>query len=302
MALSPDPVTPSHRARVASLLRGGAVGATEALPGISGGTVALIVRLYDDLITGAGHIVSGVKAAVTDGLAGRGLGRARARFALAPWGVLIPALIGMALFLVITLVTIAPLVENHTQYAYALFFGLVLASVWIPWSGAGTWRLRDYAIALVVGAAAFVLMSLPGADLPINSVVVFFAASVAICALVLPGTSGSFILLMIGLYEPTLDAVRNLDLGYILTFAAGAITGLALFVKLLQFLLEQKRHATLVVLTGIMAGSLRALWPWQSETRVLQTPTEVPFTLLFMVIGFAVVAGALIWEHHRKTA
>lgn len=282
-------------------VRGGAVGTSEALPGISGGTVALIVGLYDKLIGGAGHVVSGIRLTVTDGLRGKGMGRAKEKFGQAEWGVLVPALIGMAVFLLLALLLIEPILHDYTQYAYALFFGLVLASVWIPYSGAGLpWRPVHYVVAIVFAVLAFFVMSLPGADLPVNPVVVFFAASVAICALVLPGMSGSFILLTVGLYEPVLQAVREVDVAFILTFAAGAVTGLALFVKLLQYLLDNKRRITLVVLTGIMAGSLRALWPWQNEEREVVSATDVPLTVGFMVLGFVVVAAALAWEHRKR--
>lgn len=284
-----------------NFVRGGAVGTSEALPGISGGTVALIVGLYEKLIGGAGHMVSGIKHTVVDGVRGKGMERAKEKYGQADWHVLAPALLGMVVFLLIALLTIEPLLHDYTQYAYALFFGLVLASVWIPYSGAGLpWKPHHYLIALAFATAAFFLTSLPAANLPTNPVVVFGAAAVAICALVLPGMSGSFMLLTVGLYEPTLQAVRNVDIAYILTFAAGAITGLALFVKVLQYLLDHKRQITLVVLTGIMAGSLRALWPWQNEEREILAPTDVPLTLTFMVTGFVVVAGALIWEHRKR--
>ncbi|WP_017578464.1 DUF368 domain-containing protein [Nocardiopsis kunsanensis] len=282
-------------------VRGGAVGTSEALPGISGGTVALIVGLYDKLIGGAGHVVSGLRLAVTDGLRGKGTARAKEEFARADWGVLLPALIGMPVFLVLAMLLIAPVLEEHTQYAYALFFGLVLASLWIPFSAAGLpWRPVHYVVGIVFAVLAFFVMSLPGANLPVNPVVIFFAASVAICALVLPGMSGSFILLTVGLYEPVLQAVREVDVAFILTFAAGAVTGLALFVKLLQYLLDNKRRITLVVLTGIMAGSLRALWPWQNEERDVVPVSDVPLTVGFMVLGFAVVAAVLVWEHRKR--
>lgn len=282
-------------------VRGGAVGTSEALPGISGGTVALIVGLYGKLIGGAGHVVSGVRLTLTDGLRGKGLDRAKEEYGKADWGVLVPALIGMPIFLVLALLLIEPILHDYTQYAYALFFGLVLASVWIPYSAAGLpWRPMHYVIGLAFAVLAFFVMGLPGANLPVNPVVVFFAASVAICALVLPGMSGSFILLTVGLYEPVLQAVRNVDVAFILTFAAGAVTGLALFVKLLQYLLENKRAITLVVLTGVMAGSLRALWPWQNEDREVVPATDVPATLGFMVLGFAVVTTVLVFEHRKR--
>ncbi|WP_017589390.1 DUF368 domain-containing protein [Nocardiopsis ganjiahuensis] len=282
-------------------VRGGAVGTSEALPGISGGTVALIVGLYDQLIGGAGHMVSGIKRYVTDVPRGRGKDRALEQFRQVEWSVLVPALIGMAVALVLALLLIAPLVEEHTQYAYAIFFGLVLACLWIPYTGAGrTWHVGHYLLALVFAALTFFLTGLPGADLPTHPVVVFLVASIAICALVLPGMSGSFILLAVGLYGPTKDAVANLDFVYLGTFALGMITGLAIFVKVLQYLLENFHHMTLVVLTGLMAGSLRALWPWQSEEREILPPTEVPVTVALMVLGFAVVVAAIVWEHRKR--
>lgn len=285
-----------------NVLRGGAVGTTEALPGISGGTVALIVGLYDQFIVGAGHVVSGARLAVADGIRRRGFDRAAAEFRRADWSVLVPALIGMVIFLLIALVTIEPLLERYTQYFYALFFGLVLASVWIPYHGSGIrWEPKHWATAAVAAVAAFLIMGLPGANLPTHPVVIFFAAAIAVCALVLPGLSGSFILLTVGLYQPTLAAVRSADMGYVAVFMLGAATGLALFVKVLQFLLEHKRAITLVVLTGLMAGSLRALWPWQDEDRAYVAPTDIPATLLFMVLGFGIVAGALLWEHRRHS-
>lgn len=283
-----------------NVLRGGAVGTTEALPGISGGTVALIVGLYDRFIVGAGHVVSGIRLAVADGVRRRGSGRAGAEFRRADWSVLVPALIGMAVFLLVALIVVEPLLVRYTQYFYALFFGLVLASVWIPYHGSGIrWEARHWVTAASAALAAFLIMGLPGANLPTHPMVVFFAAAVAVCALVLPGLSGSFILLTIGLYQPTLAAVRSADMGYVAVFVLGAITGLALFVKVLQYLLEHKRAVTLVVLTGLMAGSLRALWPWQEEDRTIVAPTDVPITVLFMVLGFGIVAGALVWEHRR---
>ena len=284
-----------------NFVRGGAVGTSEALPGISGGTVALMVGLYDKLIGGAGHLVSGIKRYVTDVPRGRGKDRALEQFRQVDWSVLIPALIGMAVALVGALLLIAPLVEEYTQYAYALFFGLVLACLWIPYTGAGKpWKAWHYLLALVFAAMSFFLTSLPGANLPTHPVVVFFAASVAICALVLPGVSGSFILLAVGLYGPSKDALENLDFVYLGSFALGAITGLALFVKVLQYFLENFHHITLVVLTGLMAGSLRALWPWQSEDREVLAPTDVPLTLALMVVGFAIVVGSILWERHKR--
>lgn len=282
-----------------NFLRGGAVGACEALPGISGGTVALIVRLYDDLITGAGYVLTGIRKALTDGLRGRGLSGARAEFRQADWGVLIPALVGMASFLIVAIVVLEPIVHNHTQLVYAAFFGLVLGSLPIPYvESRAPWKLWNYALALAFAVLAFVLMGLPRVPLEISLITVFFSAAVAICALVIPGLSGSFILLTFGMYEPTLSAVRGLDFAYIATFMAGAIVGLASFVKLLQYLLKHRRHITLVILTGLMAGSLRALWPWGNQA-LDGGGTAIVGPIVAMVIGFAVITS-LFWFERRR--
>ncbi|MGO1973079.1 MAG: DUF368 domain-containing protein [Propionibacteriaceae bacterium] len=280
-----------------SALRGAAIGTSEAVPGISGGTVALMVGLYDTMIGGAGHVVSGAKRFVTDVPRGRGTARAREQFAQVKWSVVIPAVIGMGVALLLAVRLVAPLVEEHTQFAYALFFGLVLACLYIPYTAAGSrWRPAHYLIALIAAVAAFFFTGLPQANLPTHPVIIFFAAAVAVCALVLPGVSGSFILLTLGLYAPTLNAVNTGDFGYIGLFMLGAVAGLSLFVRLLQYLLENHHHLTLVVLTGLMAGSLRALWPWQDEERGFVAPTEVPLTVLLAVIGIAIVTASIIWE------
>jgi len=127
--------------------------------------------------------------------------------------------------------------------------------------------------------------------------VVALAAAVAICALVLPGVSGSFLLLSFGLYEPTLQAVNDRDLVYLGAFAIGAIIGLGSFVTLLKWLLAHRAAITLAILTGLMVGSLRALWPWESENRDLLAPTEaVGPALLMALAGVLVVVVLLVIE------
>jgi putative membrane protein len=130
-------------------------------------------------------------------------------------------------------------------------------------------------LAVLGAAASFLFTGLPvlagGSD---SLWWVAPAAAVAVCALVLPGVSGSFLLVTLGMYEPTLAAVNDRDFGYLGVFVLGAIVGLAAFVGVLQWLLEHRRVLTLVVMTGLMAGSLRALWPWQGEERELLAMPE----------------------------
>ncbi|TQN30959.1 putative membrane protein [Haloactinospora alba] len=279
-----------------NVLRGALIGTSEVVPGVSGGTIALIVGIYERLITSAGHVLSGVKLAATDLPQGRGGSRASAEFRRAEWGLVLAVLVGMLAAALLGATFLAPLVEEHQQRSYALFFGLVLASLWVPYSGSGrAWSAGHYLLALAVAAGAFVLTGLPPSEVTPNPVIVFGAAAVAICALVLPGMSGSFLLLTFGLYTATMDAVSARDFGYLGVFAVGAVFGLAFFVKLLQWLLEHQHRVTLVVMTGILAGSLRALWPWQDEDRALHAPAgDVAVTVALMVVGFVTVAAVLL--------
>jgi len=117
------------------------------------------------------------------------------------------------------------------------------------------------------------------------------AAAVAICAMILPGVSGAYLLLILGMYEVTLDALRRLDLIYIAVFTAGAVTGLGVFSKLLSWLLDHRHDATMAVLVGLMAGSLRRLWPWQTETgALLAAPDSGALLLAAVCAGIGIVA------------
>ena len=123
------------------------------------------------------------------------------------------------------------------------------------------------------------------------------AAAVAVCALVLPGVSGSFLLLTLGLYQPTIAAVNERDVAYLGVFVLGAIAGLGSFVVVLQWLLAHHRRITLLVMTGLMIGSTRALWPWQSDDRVLLAPASNWLEMAALVLaGVAVVVGLIRWE------
>jgi putative membrane protein len=288
----------SPAAHLLNVVRGALIGTAEVVPGISGGTVALITGVYESLITSAGHVLSGIKALVGDAPRGRGTARARAEFAQADWAVIIAVLVGMVVAVLTAARILAPWVEENPQQAFAVFFGLVLASLWVPYSlSGGNWRPVHYLLAGGAAVLAFVLTGLPPAEVEPTAPIVMGAGAIAICALVLPGMSGSFILLTFGLYTATMNALNERDLGYIATFGAGAVIGLVFFVKLLQWLLEHHHKVTLVVMTGLLAGSLRALWPWQDEDRTPLAPTtEVASTTALAAAGFAVIVVILILE------
>lgn len=295
------------------VVRGALIGTAETVPGVSGGTVALVVRVYDTAITSAGHLITGTVRTVTDVPRGKGTARAATEFRSVAWRTVIPLLAGMAVALLVMARFMEGWVEDYPIQTRALFFGMVLASLWVPFSMASkaprrdgsssAWAWNDALIALVTGVVVYIVVSLPPGNVEATAPVIILSAAVAICALVLPGLSGSFLLLTIGLYQPTLGAVNDRDFGYLGLFALGAIIGLGSIVKLLQWLLEHRKRITLVVLTGLMAGSLRALWPWQNDDRDLLAPGEnLGMAITLGLVGFAVVAAVLVVEARMTRA
>ncbi len=283
------------------------VGAAESVPGISGGTIALVVGLYDQLIDAASAMVHASRTMVSGVARRRGAGEGLKALKAVDWPLLLPVMVGMAVVLVLSLKTIAPLLESHPVPMRALFFGMILVSIAVPLRMMpGRFRPLDGMLLAVGAVAAFVLTGLPAAEIDRPPLwLVFIGAAIAINALVLPGVSGSFVLLAMGLYVPVQHAIDERNLVFIGVFGLGAAIGLGSFVKLLQWLLHHRRQVTMAVLAGLMIGSLRSLWPWQTEANELQAPSgSIVGPLLLMLVGAGLVLTAMIWEakQHKKNA
>lgn len=285
------------------VLRGAVIGVVEIVPGVSGGTLALVIGVYDTLITSIGEFVRGVVRAGEALVRRTGYARARAHFAQVAWGAVVPLGVGMLTAIVVASAVIAPLVEEHPVHTRALFAGLIAASLAVPIRMVGRWRAREVVLAIVAAAAGVFLTGLRGAEVSDPSLwFVAMAASLAICALVLPGVSGSFLLVVLGVYAPTLVALNERNIAYIGAFIAGAVVGLATFVSALEWLLEHRRAVTLAVMTGLMAGSLRALWPWQTENQ-LQAPGEhLGAVVGLFAVGLVAVTVLLVMERRVTRA
>lgn len=286
----------TSRTRAAHVLRGSLIGAAEAVPGVSGGTVALVTGVYETVISSAGHLLSGARAGFTD------RARARAEFRAVRWDVLVPLLLGMLPTLVVALLLLGPAIERYPVQMRALFLGMVAAALVVPVRLLGTrWRRREVGLAVLGAVAAFLVTGGLQLSLEPRLPVVFLAAAVAVCALMLPGVSGAFLLLVFGLYVPSSEAVRELDLAYIATFGLGALAGLALVVKGLGWLLAHRRRATLAAMTGLIVGALRALWPWQTEDHALLAPEQpVLVAVGLTLLGAAVVLAVVLLEHRAQ--
>jgi putative membrane protein len=286
---------------ITNLGRGALMGSAEVVPGVSGGTLALIVGIYQTLINSIADLVLSVRQ-----LVGLAPGKASTKTAVStfkslPWRLLIPVAIGMGAAVILGAKLIEPLLDEQPIAMKALFFGLVIAGTYVPAhmvTKVGGWSPSFVLLGLISAVFVFFLTGLPQGNMADPSlIVVFFSALIAICALVLPGVSGSFLLLTVGMYDPTIAAVNDRNFTYLIVFALGAILGLAIFVSLLKWLLENRARVTLVIITGLMLGSLRALWPWQGPERELLAPTDqIGIALLLFIAGAAFVTILLALE------
>ena len=290
-----DTALPRHRNPLGNLLRGALIGVVETVPGVSGGTVALVTGIYDELIEAGHRITAAARRLVTgpERVAG-----AREQLRGVNWLLVLPLLVGMAAAVLTVAGPVAGLVEDHPETMRALFLGLVAGSVLVPvrLSG-GAWRGAELGLFALGAVGGLLLTSLPSTSLEPSPWVVAPAAAIAVCALVLPGVSGSFLLLSVGLYQPTLQAVDQRDLGYIAWFGLWALVGLVVIVKLMRILLTRHHRGTMVVLAGVMIGALRSLWPWQDASGALQGPgADWPLMLLLALVGVAVVQLLVLVE------
>ncbi|KAB1502559.1 DUF368 domain-containing protein [Corynebacterium sp. 320] len=274
-----------------NIIRGALIGMAELVPGVSGGTIALVTGVYERVLAQANLVLDGLKLLVKDRSA------AIQKLKSADWLFLISLLVGMAAVVVSMAGVMEAFVTDQPVASRALFFGMVLVSLVVPLSminkEAVSRKLPVAIVAFILAAVAtFLLTGVTSAPQSNPSlIVVFFAAAVAICALVLPGVSGSFFLLAVGLYSATMGAVHERDLVYIGVFALGALTGIIAFVRILEKLLEDHRDITLVVMAGLMLGSLRALWPWQDESANLEAPSQdIGLAITLFLAGAVAVA------------
>ena len=281
-----------------NFLRGVLIGIAEVIPGVSGGTLALITGIYSRLLNNIDLLFKSLRQISHPKIMARNLKALE-------WKFLLPVFIGMAIALITTASFMEGLLESNPIELRAVFAGLVAAGIYIPYKmsvkvNGDNWALRDYLLALIGALAAFFLTGLPQGEVSNpGPILIFFSAAIAICALVLPGISGSFLLLTIGMYSATIGALNDRDLQYLLIFALGALLGLASFVSFLKFLLSQRARPTLVLLAGLMLGSLRALWPWQGEDRELVSPYSSELTALLLFLAGALIVAFLVKVEER---
>ncbi len=283
---------PIHLAGASGLLMGGA----DAIPGVSGGTIALIIGIYEQFIDSLATVVrSPLLIAQADG-------RRRLKDAFA---LLIPLGIGILIsYYLVTKLLVGPetdpgiLLRPDTAPAcYGFFFGLVLLSLREPWRRISKVGAAHFAVAALCCAGAAIFVGLPYRSGEPALWMLALGGAGAIAVMLLPGISGSMLLVIVGQYATVAGALHDRDLTILLVFVAGIAGGVVTFVPILRHLLRVHNDLTMAALTGLMAGSLRALWPWKDN----YVPKAGPMTNQGIgdhawVVAIAVLAGAaVVW-------
>lgn len=254
-------------------LKGMAMGAADVVPGVSGGTIAFISGIYEELLSS----ISSINLKLLKTLQEEGF--------KAVWKeVNGPFLLSLFIGIFISVLSLAKIIkwllENQPILLWSFFFGLVLASVIYVGKQILKWT-PIVVISLIVGASlAYYITTLnPLISESASPAFLFLAGSIAICAMILPGISGAFILVLLGAYQPILTAINERDLALIAIVGAGAVLGLLLFSKVLKWLFIHFKDLTLAILTGFIIGSLNKIWPWKKtlSTRLNSKGVEVPF-------------------------
>lgn len=242
--------------KIRYFLTGFAMGSADIVPGVSGGTIAFIAGIYEKLIDSI-KLLSGdvLKKFLTF--------KIKEGFSLIPFSFLIPLGIGLLTAVFTLSKGLSYALDTYPVYIWSFFFGLILSSILLVKKRISVWKTRDYITLIIAACLAFVLVGLVPVETPATLLAFFISGSIAITAMILPGISGSFMLLIMGKYQQILDAVTSLDIVTLLVFLAGAAIGIALFSRLLSWLFKHYHDIMIAILTGLMIGSIRKVWPWK---------------------------------------
>jgi putative membrane protein len=276
------------------------MGAADVVPGVSGGTMAFILGIYEELL-------DAIRSFDLQFLRLLIRFKFKDAFSRTSWRFLTALFVGIFLAVFSLAKLLSWLLQNHPVLIWSFFFGLVLASVYTVGRHLQKWSLPILVWIFMGTVGSYFLVGLVPLKTPESPWFLFLSGSVAICAMILPGISGSFILVLLGKYAYLLEAVNNRDFLPLIVAATGGAFGLVTFVRCLNWLLKRYRDPTLAVLTGLMLGALRKVWPWkktletmtdnhgniliisQSNTLPATWNQEVTLAVCLMIVGFFIV-------------
>lgn len=286
-------------------LKGMGMGAADVVPGVSGGTIAFISGIYEELLTSISNVNFGLlKTLKKEGF--------KVAWKQLNGAFLASLFLGIFISIVSLAKTIKYLLENEPVLLWSFFFGLVVASIIFIGKQVENWNYKFLFLAMFGVAFGYIITIASSTTLTeINYLFLVFAGAIASCAMILPGISGSYILLLMGVYPVVMTAITHRDFTIISAIGIGVILGLLLFSRLLKWLFKKYKNQMLVVLTGLMLGSLNKVWPWKTtistylnshgETKPLLEQSISPFSfngdpqlimsIVLAIIGFLLIIG-----------
>ncbi|QCX00534.1 DUF368 domain-containing protein [Aggregatimonas sangjinii] len=282
-------------------LKGIAMGAADVVPGVSGGTIAFISGIYEELITS----INEINLSLFDTFKKKGI---QAVWKQVNGSFLFALFIGIFISLFSLATLVSWLLANEPILVWSFFFGLVFASIFFVGKEVEKWNIGAVIMLFIGAILAFYITTLPPSENSESLLYLFLSGALAVCAMILPGISGAFILVLLGSYKTILEAVHKWDFQVVVTVGLGAIFGLLSFAKLLKWMFSNYKNITLALLTGFILGSLNKIWPWK---RILETRTfgekiipiktqnispfafeddpQLLFAILAAVVGFSLI-------------
>jgi putative membrane protein len=254
------------------MLKGMAMGGADVIPGVSGGTIAFITGIYEELIDSIKSVdIEAFKLLLSFEL--------KAFWKHINGSFLVAVLMGILISILSLARLVTYLMANHPIQLWSFFFGLIIISALMVAKEIKQWNISSVLSLLAGIVVAYFITSATPASTPDGLLFVFLSGMIAICAMILPGISGSFILLILGKYQYVLGAVKELDFVVIIVFALGCLVGILSFARLVSWLLKHYHLVTVSVLVGFMIGSLNKIWPWRLVTqyRLNSKGEQVPF-------------------------
>ena len=281
---------------ILTAVKGACMGAADVIPGVSGGTIAFIMGIYDKFVASLAAInAEAVKLFFT--------GKFKEFWRHINGGFLLSLVVGIGISVISLATVMQTLLSDFPIQTWAFFFGLIVASSIFILRGISGWSLRE--ILFLIGGILLgvVICTLSPTQTPDALWFIFLSGAIAICAMILPGISGSFILLILGKYQYILGAVSDLVAGQnvvgnlliIGVFAIGAVVGILSFSKFLHWLLSRWHKQALIILAGFIIGSLVKIWPWNNPEAIAQTELtgslHIGSAIIIALIGFSLVTG-----------
>jgi putative membrane protein len=265
------------------------MGIADLVPGVSGGTIAFVFGIYDELLYTIKLMTGQIPKLILTG-------NFKKAFQLIPFSFLLPLGIGLVLAIFSFVQIVSFLLKTQPILVWAFFFGLVIGSSYIISKRITKWTISRALLLMLGFVLTFIIIGLPSLGGSVAPIAIFATGAIAITAMILPGISGSLIMVLLGQYEVIINAIAQRDFIILAIFALGAIIGLALFVRLLAWLMKNYHLAVVAFLIGVMIGSLRKVWPWQSVNINGNTTNIFPsielsllWVILLAIIGFVIV-------------